>query len=182
MALKRCGHIGTLDPLASGVLPVLIGKATKLSDMLMNHDKEYICTLKLGIKTETLDLEGEIIQKEEENNKIKNIIQSKEKIVKVLNLFKGEIEQTPPIYSAIKINGRKAYEIARSGETVDIPKRKVTIFSIELLEINKENFEIKFKVNCSKGTYIRSLCDDIAKKLGTIGTMTSLIRTRVRKF
>lgn len=172
--IKKVGHTGTLDPLATGVLPILIGKGTKLSKYLINHDKEYISTIKLGIKTDTGDLEGKII----ETKKILNV--SKEEIEGVLNSFVGKSIQTPPIYSAIKINGKKLYEYARSGQEVEIPKRNIQIYKIELLE--KTLDEIKFKVMCSKGTYIRSLCEDIAQKLNNIGTMSQLQRTMCGRF
>ena len=172
--IKKVGHTGTLDPLATGVLPILIGKGTKLSKYLINHDKEYISTIKLGIKTDTGDLEGKII----ETKKILNV--SKEEIEVVLNSFVGKSIQTPPIYSAIKINGKKLYEYARSGQEVEIPKRNIEIYKIELLE--KTLDEIKFKVMCSKGTYIRSLCEDIAQKLNNIGTMSQLQRTMCGRF
>lgn len=172
--IKKVGHTGTLDPLATGVLPILIGKGTKLSKYLINHDKEYISTIKLGIKTDTGDLEGKII----ETKKILNV--SKEEIEGALNSFVGKSIQTPPIYSAIKINGKKLYEYARSGQEVEIPKRNIEIYKIELLE--KTLDEIKFKVMCSKGTYIRSLCEDIAQKLNNIGTMSQLQRTMCGRF
>lgn len=172
--IKKVGHTGTLDPLATGVLPILIGKGTKLSKYLIDHDKEYISTIKLGIKTDTGDLEGKII----ENKEITNV--SKEEIEEVLNGFVGKSIQTPPIYSAIKINGKKLYEYARIGQDVEIPKRNIEIYKIELLEKNLD--EIKFKVMCSKGTYIRSLCEDIAQKLGNIGTMSQLQRTMCGRF
>ena len=172
--IKKVGHTGTLDPMATGVLPILVGEATKLSDYLMNHDKEYIATLTLGEKRSTGDTEGEVVLKE----KVPTL--NKEKVEEVLNQFLGEINQVPPIYSAIKINGKKLYEYARKGEKVEIKSRKVIIFDIELLELKENN--ITFKVHCSKGTYIRSLCEDIAKSLGTVGYMSSLRRIRVGNF
>ena len=177
---KKVGHIGTLDPLAEGVLPVLIGECTKLSDYLMNHDKEYIAELKLGKRTSTGDSEGEIIEEKE----IKDL--NEEKIISVLNSFLGKTNQLPPMYSAIKINGKKLYDYARNGEedkVKDLIKpREIEITEIELLEFNKEDNIIKYRVVCSKGTYIRVLCEDIAIKLGTCGYMKSLLRTRVGKF
>ena len=172
--IKKVGHTGTLDPLATGVLPILVGEATKLSDYLMDHDKEYIAILTLGEKRSTGDSEGEVILKE------KVPVLNKDKIEEVLKKFVGRITQVPPIYSAIKINGKKLYEYARKGEEVEIKPREVTIYSIELIEIKENN--ITFKVHCSKGTYIRSLCEDIAKELGTVGYMSCLRRTRVGKF
>lgn len=175
---KKVGHIGTLDPMASGVLPILIGSCTKLSDYLMDHDKDYVAIIKLGKSTNTGDQEGEIIEEREVD---KNLLEET-KIKEVLNSFLGESEQIPPMYSAIKINGKKLYELARAGQTVERKPRKIYISNIELLNIGKEKNEIEFKVTCSKGTYIRTLCEDIAKKLGTIGYMTELTRTRVGEF
>lgn len=172
--IKKVGHIGTLDPNATGVLPILIGHATKLSNYLMEHDKEYIATIKLGERTETGDIEGKIIK----TQPVKNY--SEEKINNALKSFVGKQIQTPPMYSAIKVNGKKLYEYARSGETVEIPTREIEIFHIELIRI--ELPEVIFKVSCSKGTYIRTLCEDIAKKLGTVGYMKELKRTKVDKF
>ena len=172
--IKKVGHTGTLDPMATGVLPILVGEATKLSEYLMNHDKEYIAILTLGEKRSTGDSEGDIVLKEA----VPQL--NKEKVEDILKKFLGKISQVPPIYSAIKVNGKKLYEYARKGEKVEIKPREVTIFSIELLKLEENN--ITFKVHCSKGTYIRSLCEDIAKELGTVGYMSSLRRTRVGNF
>ena len=178
--IKKVGHIGTLDPMATGVLPVLLGEATKLSDYLMNHDKEYIAELELGIKTDTGDSEGSIIQ-EKSLRKIK-----KEEIEKALESFLGENHQIPPMYSAIKINGKKIYELAREGKEIKRQARKIKIYDIKLLDIENDESEntkiIKYKVQCSKGTYIRVLCEDIAKKLGNCGYMKDLRRTKVGNF
>lgn len=174
---KKVGHIGTLDPMASGVLPILIGKATKLSDLLMEHDKDYIATLKLGEKRDTGDQEGQVIEKSPIPDDLSEI-----KIINTLNTFLGDSFQIPPMYSAIKINGQKLYDLARKGETVERKPRPITITNIELLNYNKDSNEIKFKVTCSKGTYIRVLCEDIATKLNTCGYMSSLKRTRVGNF
>ncbi len=187
--IKKVGHIGTLDPLASGVLPVLIGKATKLSDYLMMHDKEYIAKIILGKKTSTGDREGNVIEEKEiEKSKI-----SKENIEAVLNSFLGESYQIPPMYSAIKVNGKKLYELARENKEIERTPRKINIAKIELLKIENVNvnenanlswqsIEITYKVQCSKGTYIRTLSEDIAEKLGTVGYMSYLRRTRVGDF
>ncbi|MCI9063149.1 MAG: tRNA pseudouridine(55) synthase TruB, partial [Clostridia bacterium] len=175
---EKVGHTGTLDPMATGVLPLLVGKGTLLSKYLVNHDKTYIATLKLGEKKNTGDIEGETIE-------VKNVSQDKlekETIINALNEFKGEQSQVPPIYSAIKVNGRKLYEYARSGEKVDIPARKILIYDIKLLDIDKSEEKVKFEVSCSKGTYIRTLCEDIAEKLGTVGYMSDLQRTKVGNF
>ena len=174
---KKVGHIGTLDPMASGVLPILIGKATKLSDLLMEHDKDYIATLKLGEKRDTGDQEGQVIEKSPIPDDLSEI-----KIINTLNTFLGDSFQIPPMYSAIKINGQKLYDLARKGETIERKPRPITITNIVLLNFNKDTNEIEFKVTCSKGTYIRVLCEDIATKLNTCGYMSSLERTRVGNF
>ena len=171
---KKVGHTGTLDPNATGVLPVLIGKATKLSEYLMEHDKTYIATIKLGEKTTTGDSEGEVIETKEVITLEKEIIES------ALNSFLGKQIQTPPMYSAIKVDGKKLYEYAREGKSIELPKREINIYNIKLE--NVENLEIRFEVSCSKGTYIRSLCEDIATKLGTVGYMKELTRIQVDKF
>lgn len=173
---RKVGHTGTLDPNATGVLPLLINDGTKLSKYLIEHDKEYEVTLKLGIKTDTADIEGKVI---EEKN-VENI--TIEKIQKVLKEFVGKQEQIPPMYSAIKVNGKKLYDYARNGETVKIEPRKIEIYSIDFINFDNINNEITFKVACSKGTYIRSLCENIANKLNTIGYMKELNRTKVGKF
>ena len=175
---KKVGHTGTLDPMATGVLPLLIGKGTLCSKYLINHDKIYDVNLKLGIRTDTGDLEGNIV---EEKNVSKDIFEE-ENVKKILNSFLGNQEQIPPMYSAIKVNGKKLYEYARKGEKVDIQPRKITIYEISLLKIEKEKNTISFRVKCSKGTYIRSLCEDIAKRLGTIGFMEDLNRIQVGEF
>lgn len=175
---EKVGHTGTLDPLATGVLPLLIGKGTLCSKYLINHDKTYIVRLKLGIRKSTGDEEGEVLEQELVDQQLLD----KKKIEIVLEQFIGEQEQIPPIYSAIKVKGKKLYEYARKQQEVQIPSRKITIYDIKLLGIDKENYEIQFEVSCSKGTYIRSLCEDIAKKIGTIGYMKELQRTQVGNF
>lgn len=172
---KKIGHTGTLDPNATGVLPILIGKATKISKYLIEHNKTYIATISLGEKTDTGDGQGNIIEKD---LNFQNI--SCKQIGDVLKTFIGKQKQIPPIYSAIKINGKKAYEYARQGQTIELEPRDIEIYSIDLIKI--ENNEITFEVSCSKGTYIRTLCEDIAKKLGTIGYMKELTRTSVNEF
>lgn len=174
--LKKVGHTGTLDPNATGVLILLLNNGTKFAKYLINHDKEYEVVLKLGIKTDTADGEGNIIKEEQVN------IKEKEEIEKVLKSFIGKQEQFPPMYSAIKVNGKKLYEYAREGKKVEVNSRKIEIYSIELTNINNKENEIQFKVSCSKGTYIRSLCEDIATKLETIGYMKDLKRTVVGDF
>lgn len=172
--IRKVGHTGTLDPNATGVLPILIGEATKISKYLIEHDKTYIAELRLGKKMTTGDGEGDILEeKEVPELTIKEVNDT-------LREFIGRQEQTPPIYSAIKVNGKKAYEYARKGQEVQIKKREIEINKIEL--ISYENQTITFEVSCSKGTYIRVLCEDIAEKLGTVGYMKNLRRTKVDKF
>ena len=175
---EKVGHTGTLDPLAEGVLPILIGKGTLCSKYLINHDKKYIVNLALGQKTETADLEGKII--EEKNIPDKSLTQSK--IEKVLKSFIGKQQQMPPIYSAIKVNGKKLYEYARKGQNVEIKPREIEIYDIKLINIDAQKKQIQFEVFCGKGTYIRSLCEDIAEKLETVGYMESLKRIQVGNF
>lgn len=172
---KRVGHAGTLDPLATGVLVLGINKGTKLLQFLEHDSKSYRATLKLGVSTTTYDSEGEVVEEKPYQNDVTiAMIQS------VFQQFTGTIEQTPPIYSAIKKNGRPLYDYARKGETVEIEKRQVVIESLELLSFEEDT--LTFDVACSKGTYIRSLCVDIAKALGYPGMMSGLIRTRSGRF
>lgn len=173
--ISKVGHTGTLDPNATGVLPILIGKGTKFSKYLINHDKIYEVELELGKKTDTADIEGKVI--EEENVDEKYI---KENLLQVLESFVGKQEQIPPMYSAIKKDGKKLYEYARAGEKVEIEPRKIEIYKIDLNKYDKNI--ISFVVSCSKGTYIRSLCEDIAEKLNTLGYMKNLKRLQVGKF
>ena len=178
MLNEKVGHTGTLDPMAEGVLPLLVGKGTLCSKYLINHDKTYKVKLELGKKTTTADSEGEIIEEKQVDEKIFD----KDFVCKVLKTFIGKQKQIPPIYSAIKVKGRKLYEYARRGQEVKIEPREIEIYSIGLLGIDLENKEIYFEVSCSKGTYIRSLCEDIAEKLGTIGFMKGLQRIQVGAF
>lgn len=173
--ISKVGHTGTLDPNATGVLPILIGKGTKFSKYLINHDKIYEVELELGKKTDTADIEGKVI--EEKNVDEKYI---KENLLQVLESFVGKQEQIPPMYSAIKKDGKKLYEYARAGEKVEIEPRKIEIYKIDLNKYDKNI--ISFVVSCSKGTYIRSLCEDIAEKLNTLGYMKNLKRLQVGKF
>ena len=166
---KKVGHTGTLDPIASGVLVVCVGKATKLVDIITSANKEYVATVKLGLLTDTLDLDGEVLKKEK-------VTIRKEELSKVLDSFLGTYEQEVPIYSAVKVNGKKLYEYAREGKKVNLPKRMVEIKEIELINLTEE--EYKFKVLVSKGTYIRSLIYDINRKLNVIGVMSDLVRTK----
>lgn len=167
---KKIGHTGTLDPLATGVLVVCVGKYTRLVDKITMEDKEYVATIKLGVETDTLDITGNVINKEKVSELSYNQVQN------VLESFLGSYLQEVPKYSAVKINGKKLYEYARNNEEVVLPKREIEIYEIELLDLTKE--EIKFRCVVSKGTYIRSLIKDICLKLNVLGTMSSLERTR----
>ena len=173
---EKVGHTGTLDPHATGVLPLLIGKGTKLSGYLIDHDKTYEVELKFGEKTDTADGEGKILETREVPASVWKQVSG------VLASFQGRQKQMPPMYSAIKVKGKKLYEYARSGKEVAIPEREIEIFAFHLEKQNTEKQEITFMVHCSKGTYIRSLCEDIAEKLGTVGYMKNLRRKTVGKF
>ena len=173
---EKVGHTGTLDPNATGVLPLLVGKGTQISKYLINHDKTYEAVLKLGEKTDTADVEGQIIEKKE----VQPSNLEKENVEKVLKSLIGKQEQIPPIYSAIKVNGKKLYEYARHGEQVEIEPRTIEIYDLQLIDIQEQ--EITYKVHCSKGTYIRTLCEKIAEKLDTVGYMKELKRTQVGEF
>ncbi len=171
---NKNGHAGTLDPFATGVLPIAFGEATKLIPFVTDGPKEYEFILKFGVQTNTDDTEGEVVN-------TSDIIPSKDEILEVLPSFIGTIKQTPPIYSAIKINGQRAYKLAREGKDVNIPEREVQIYYLELLDqISTDSF--KFKVGCSKGTYIRTLGKDIALKLSSLGHLTELRRTKCAIF
>lgn len=175
---EKVGHTGTLDPNATGVLPLLIGKATLVSKYLINHDKTYIAILKFGIKTDTADGEGAVIEEQECNAEILN----KNNIERVFHQLIGKRKQCPPMYSAIKVKGKKLYEYARKGEKIHIEPRTIEIYNLKLINLDIEKKEMKFEVKCSKGTYIRSLCEEIANALGTIGYMKELERTKVGEF
>lgn len=174
---KKVGHTGTLDPLATGVLVVCVNKATKLVELLTNHDKEYIADITFGIETDTLDSTGTVLKEENTNF-------SKEEIEKVLKQYEKEYDQTVPMYSAVKINGRKLYEYAREKEQINLPSRKVKIYQIDLLNYRQIDNKTHIQIQCqvSKGTYIRSLIRDIAASLNTVAIMTDLRRTKVGKF
>ena len=178
IAHEKVGHTGTLDPMATGVLPLLLGQGTKLSKYLIDHDKVYEATIQLGAKTDTADGEGKVIEKKQVN--LQNL--EVENVQKVLKSMQGKQVQTPPIYSAIKVNGKKLYEYARENKEVEIPKREIEIYDIQLLEIKKQEATISFRVHCSKGTYIRTLCENIAEKLETVGHMKELTRLQVGNF
>lgn len=175
---EKVGHTGTLDPMAEGVLPILIGKGTLLSKYLINHDKKYIVKLQLGIKTDTADSEGKIIEEQQVNDELLN----EENIRQILKSFIGKQEQIPPIYSAIKVNGKKLYEYARKGQEVELKPRQIEIYDMKLIGYSVEEKQIEFEVFCGKGTYIRSLCEDIAEKFGTVGYMKELKRIQVGDF
>ena len=170
---KKIGHTGTLDPQAQGVLPVCLGKGTKLCDLLADHDKEYEAVLRLGITTDTQDMEGTILKE-------LSVQVSEEEVRTCILSFQGEQQQVPPMYSALKVNGKKLYELAREGKVVERKARPVTFHNIEVLWM--ELPKVKIRVQCSKGTYIRTLCNDIGEKLGCGGCMEELIRTRSGNF
>lgn len=170
---KKIGHTGTLDPNATGVLPVCLGSGTKLCDMMADKDKEYIAELLLGVTTDTQDTTGTILSEHD-------VQLSPEEVTRVIMDFQGDIQQIPPMYSALKVNGQKLYELAREGKEVERKPRPITIHEIEILKM--ELPKVKIRVVCSKGTYIRTLCADIGEILGCGGTMASLVRTRVGRF
>lgn len=172
--IKQIGHTGTLDPFAEGVLPICVGKATRLIEYL-NDDKEYIATVQFGKNTDTYDLEGQITAEFDK-------MVTKEEILHAIEGFQGEILQLPPVYSAIKVNGKKLYEYAREGKDIAIEPRNVKIYRIELLEFNEEKQHAKILVACSKGTYIRSIAYDLGVKLGCGGYLTELVRTKAGMF
>ena len=168
--VKKTGHTGTLDPMATGVLPVCIGKATRVIQYMDEDTKEYICTMKLGLRTDTLDVWGSVLEEKPA------VSVTKEEAVQVLKTFEGRISQTPPKYSAIKVNGKKLYEYARAGKDVEIKPREVVIHKIDVLDVTGET--IKFKMCCGKGTYVRSVCDDAGRIFGCGAAMSSLVRSR----
>lgn len=172
--IKQIGHTGTLDPFAEGVLPLCIGKATRLIEYL-SDDKAYIGTIQLGSSTSTYDIEGDIVNRSEKNVSLSDI-------EKILKNFKGEIEQLPPIYSAIKVNGKKLYEYARAGETVEIKPRKINISKLEILNFSPETRQLELIIECSKGTYIRTIANDIGEALGTYGHLIKLVRIKAGDF
>ncbi len=172
---KKVGHMGTLDPMATGVLPIVLGQATKFQNFIKNTNKEYIAKFKLGITTDTQDITGKVLTQTDTSFE-------SEDILKILDKFKGTIEQTPPMFSAVKKDGKKLYELARRGIEVARDVRKIEIKSLELLEFDKQNQIVTIKTLCSKGTYIRSLCADIGTLLGCGATMTALQRTLANGF
>ena len=170
---KKIGHTGTLDPDAEGVLPVCIGRATKVCDILTDKDKVYEAVMLLGVETDTQDTSGEVLKE-------LPVEVSEEAVKEAILSFVGEYAQVPPMYSALKVNGKKLYELAREGKTVERKARNVQIFSIEILEMDLPR--VRMSVHCSKGTYIRTLCHDVGQKLGCGGCMDKLLRTKVGVF
>ncbi|MGN0453499.1 MAG: tRNA pseudouridine(55) synthase TruB [Ruminococcus sp.] len=166
---KKIGHCGTLDPNATGVLPLLLGRASKAQDILPDRDKTYKASFRLGVVTDTLDVWGEVIKEEKTSV-------TEDELLGVLSEFTGEVEQIPPMYSAVKVDGKRLYDLARQGIEVERKSRKITVYSIELLSFCEERQEGEIRVVCSKGTYIRTLIDDIAKRFSVGGCMTSLVR------
>lgn len=174
LGIKRVGHTGTLDPMARGVLPICVGNATRISEYIMEQGKTYVAGMKFGTATETYDSTGDVTFTSQ------NKIFTREEVESALAFFKGSIWQKPPMYSAIKINGNKLYDLARAGKDVDVPARQVKVYDIKLLEL--EGDFARIEIHCSKGTYVRSLINDLAIKLNSFAHMTDLVRTRVGKF
>ena len=172
--MKKIGHTGTLDPDAEGVLPVALGKATRLVDMITDKEKTYEAVMRLGVVTDTQDMSGTVLSQTTERSV------TEEELCTVVSSFVGDYMQVPPMYSALKVNGKKLYELAREGKTVERKPRPVHFYEIEILDIDFPL--VRFRVTCSKGTYIRTLCHDIGLKLGCGGCMESLKRTRVADF
>lgn len=172
--IKKIGHTGTLDPNATGVLPICIGKATRISEYLVDADKEYISELTLGHATDTQDGEGQVI-------KSSNVNVNEQEIIEAFKMFKGNISQVPPMYSALKYKGKKLYELARQDIVVERKPRNINIYKLDIMKI-QNNKKILFHTKCSRGTYIRTLCNDIGMQLNTYGYMSYLIRTSVGKF
>lgn len=172
---KKCGHTGTLDPMATGVLPILLGNATKLSSLIPDSDKGYCAGFQLGVTTDTLDCTGTVLSSVP-------VQVSAQQLETALESFRGTISQIPPMYSAVQVNGRRLYDLARSGQTVERPSRTVTIHQLNLLDYDPKTGEGKLEVFCSKGTYIRSLVDDLGKALGCGGMLTSLVRSQANGF
>ena len=169
----RVGHTGTLDPMATGVLPILLGRAVKASDYLVSEEKEYVATLRLGLTTDTLDTTGQVLS-------TSDMIPTEAQVREAAMNFLGEIEQIPPMYSAIKIDGQKLVDLARAGETVERKPRQVEIKELDIERLGET--EYKLRIVCSKGTYVRTLCADIGDKLGCGGAMSSLVRVRTGNF
>lgn len=167
---RKAGHTGTLDPNATGVLPVLLGSATKAQDLILNHDKTYVADFKLGTTTDTLDIWGKVLTE-------KSSDVSEEELQNVLPYFTGEIEQIPPMFSAVQKNGQRLYDLARKGIEVERESRKVTVYSLRLVSFSRKEQSGTLEISCSKGTYVRTIIDDIGRKLGCGAVMTALRRT-----
>lgn len=170
---RKIGHTGTLDPQATGVLPVCIGKATRLLEFMDSAPKTYVCGCTLGLETDTQDIWGGV----RSDKRLEIASLTRENVEKVLDTFRGEIEQKPPVFSAIKVNGKKLYEYAREGKNVDIPVRRVTIHGIRMLDWQGPQQPFTFEVVCSRGTYVRAICHDMGQTLGCGACMSSLVRT-----
>lgn len=167
---KKIGHTGTLDPMATGVLPILVGKATRCAPFIDDTDKEYEAQFRLGLATDTQDITGSVVSKS--HKKV-----TRQEVEAILPQFRGEILQLPPMYSAVQVDGKRLYSLARQGIEIEREKRPVTIYQCDLLEFNEDTQEGRLSVMCSKGTYIRTLCADIGQALGNLGVLTSLRRT-----
>ena len=172
---KKCGHTGTLDPMATGVMTVMLGGATRFCELLPSHDKAYVASFRLGVKTDTLDITGTVLE-------TKPVEATAEQVREALKEFEGDISQLPPMYSAVSVNGQRLYDLARKGIEVERKPREVTVFSIELLSAKEEEAEYTISVECSSGTYIRTLIDDLGEKLGCGAVMTELRRTKANGF
>lgn len=172
---KKCGHSGTLDPMATGVLTVLLGGTTRFCELLPSHDKSYTAAFRLGTVTDTLDITGKVL----ETNPVEA---TKEQVIEAIKSFEGEISQLPPMYSAVSVNGQRLYDLARQGIEVERQPRNVTVYSIDILSCDEAAGEYEISVACSSGTYIRTLIDDIGKKLGCGAVLTELRRTRANGF
>jgi len=175
LSIKKVGHAGTLDPIATGVLPIAFGEATKTMRFVQDREKEYVVTVKFGEETDTYDREGKVVATSSSYPNLKQVRAA-------LKNFTGKIKQAPPIYSAIKVDGRRAYDLARKGKLASLPKREVEIKKIQVESFDEAKHEVSLRVLCSKGTYIRSLAHDLAKSLGSCGHVTELRRTKVGVF
>lgn len=179
LRMRKIGHTGTLDPDAQGVLPMCLGNATRICELIADREKEYVAVMRLGIKTDTQDMSGNVLFRMEDDEMLSRL-STEERIRSAAASFVGEIDQVPPMYSAVKINGKRLYDMARKGITVERKPRRITIYSIRVEKI--EPPLVTMRICCSKGTYIRTLCEDIGEALGTGAAMQSLLRTRVGQF
>ncbi len=172
---KKCGHTGTLDPMATGVMTVMLGNTTRFSELLPSHDKAYIASFRLGTVTDTLDITGNVL-------KTRNVESTAEQVREALRCFEGEISQLPPMYSAVSVNGQRLYDLARKGIEVERKPRQVTVYSIGMISSNEENGEYSIAVECSSGTYIRTIISDLGEMLGCGAVLTDLRRTKANGF